>query len=143
MPPKLETSGFLLTVNCNQSDDRYKKALMDAVDAYLTNLEHFLKHVPKAGEVFDPEFKDKLISAEMEPHMEKSEAADAKNRSWHCHIIIKVVHRTRIQINTKLTADYFRQELNLPYTPHVNVKFIKDNFDAATLYARKMSQVSS
>lgn len=140
MPPKvakLVTSGFLFTINTNQSDERYRQPLMDAVDGFLTNLEQFLKHVPAAGELFDPDFTDKLVSADLEPQIEKSEAADARNRSLHCHIVMKIQHRTRIQLNTKKSADYFRQALGLSFTPHVDVKFIKDNFAAARAYVRK------
>lgn len=140
---KLHTSGFLLTINCQQSDDRYKQPLVDAVNGYLENIGMFLKHAPQAGELFDSKFTDKIISATLEPALEKNTPdpdepdKQINNGSWHCHIYMSFKHRTRIHVNTKKTADYFRQEMGLSYTPYVNVKFVKDNAAEVRRYIHK------
>jgi len=42
----------------------------------------------------------------------------------HAHIIMKVEHRTRLQVNTEEIAAHFRQQLNLPHKPYVNIHVI-------------------
>jgi hypothetical protein len=51
---------------------------------------------------------------------------NGKNQYLHAHIFMKIKHRTRLQVDTSYVQEYFRDKLDLPHKPYVNVKYVPD-----------------
>lgn len=60
-----------------------------------------------------------------------------KNQYLHAHIFVKVMHRTRLLVDTAALAAYFKEEMCLPHKPYVHVDVVRDNTQKIIDYIMK------
>lgn len=108
---KQHSSQFLLTVNSNSTDVKYKSKLLNAFEEYYANFENFLTST-------DPDLVDEIraptVACEIGPTYHRV----------HLHAFIPVRHRTRCQINLIKTRPFFNKMVGT--NCYINVKYIPD-----------------
>jgi hypothetical protein len=106
-------SNFLITLNLNQQyhKDEHKANLEgdmsyfdDAINKFLNSIENFIR-LPSGVQYNDDTVKD--IAADY-----VVELGDIK-KQVHSHIMLKIKHHTRIQLNFQKIKEFFKQEMGL------------------------------
>jgi len=118
----IHTSQFLITVNPNSTDLKYESLLHEALDTFYENIEEFLNAA-------DPSKVDEI--------QEPTALVDIgpKFHRVHSHMFIRIIHRTKVQINLSKARSFFNRMLGTK--SHFDVKWIKDNTVGVVNYLHK------
>lgn len=139
--PKQKVSVFLLTINTQQV---YKRD--DQATAYGQSFEQILNEMFNEQNLgnFVTFLEDPNYQGQQRwesPFVEESEIGGGVERGTngaiHAHLIVKIVHRTKLQLDRHAISTYLTQQLGV--TPHID---IKHNNGAAAMeaYVRKQQQ---
>jgi len=119
------SSQFLITLNSNSTDEKWAPILTDALEQWYNNIESYLVAA-------DPELVDSI---------DEPTAACEKGPitgMWHCHMFIKISHRTWVQIDLEKTRNFFKDMCDR--NVYCNVKHVKDYGVSISNYLKKQSQ---
>lgn len=123
---RLKYSAFLVTINPNKPGTDLKKELNDIANhCFNEHLEDFLnigsmETGKKPYAECEKAVQDLVESSDVDAVVERG----PKNKSDHLHALIKLKHRTILQLNITAIISYVKNTLDLPHSPHVNVKLI-------------------
>jgi len=125
-----KVSTFLITVNSNSQDLISKVQMREVAERFFNQIENhfrFLNH--KHPETNNVSYVD---SIDIETAVEKGK----KQERVHLHRLIKVRHRTKLQLDLQKIHAFFTEALRLKNI-YVNVKYVPDNDISLTKYMRK------
>jgi len=126
---KDKSSILFLTLNTNTRDLVSEELLRKVGGEYFDNIEEFLRFLHKEPERNNPSYIDEV---DIETVVEKGK----KEERVHLHSLIRIKHRTKLQIDLIKTQAYFCRELGLKNI-YLNVKFIPDDNMSLLKYLRK------
>lgn len=112
---KQQTSRFLVTINTNQSTDAHKEVILQCVQAMNEEIEQFIKFVEPGGSFA------LIDEVALKAVVEKGK----KFRKWHCHVIVAIKHRTRVQLKIDHLRECWKDGLDLD-SIHLNVRYASD-----------------
>lgn len=124
---KQKESNFLLTVNPNKSKEKLGvNNLKQAVEWFGHQLNMFLDIVEPGGSL-DGSSNSIQAGLEISPTF----------HALHTHILIRVKHYTKIQLNLARVRWFFKQALHINTDVYVNVKIVPSGVFNATKYIFK------
>lgn len=125
---EVKNSSFLLTINTNIADPRIKEPLRRATNWMFENLNQFLTFRNARAEQGLNLIDNIIIESAIEQ--------GNKLHRIHLHSLIKIEHRTNLQLNLPKLRKYFEDALDLPNL-HINVQYIKDTTFSIRKYISK------
>src|ERR1700722_20076689 len=105
---KNHVSTFFVTVNTNQTDVQHITSLREAFNMFYSNIKNFIKLLGKE----DLSFIDKIIC-------ESAIEIGSEKHRVHLHSLIKINHRTKIQLDQAKMRIFFQEMMDLP-SIHLN-----------------------
>jgi len=125
-----KVSAFFLTVNSNSQDLICKAQMREVAEQFFNQIENhfrFLNHkFPETNNV------SYVVLIDIKIAVEKGK----KQERVHLHGLIKVRHRTKLQLDLQNIHAFFTEALRLKNI-YVNVKYVPDNNISLTKYMRK------
>lgn len=114
-------SGFLVTLNSNQVNPQYIEPFRQSVLEFAqSDFSPYLKYIHRAPE------PEKIRSIEIIlPENAEPDYSLKKNKQIHIHFVVKILHNSMIQLDTKAIAAHFADVLDLPGV-YVNSTFVKE-----------------
>ena len=137
---KWRYSNFFVTVNPNliyespKEAEPTKKILLESIHDLLRNIQDYIKiKEPEAS--FTDEWFDKI---DLDAVIEMNSSVDSNGRNMlHAHIMVKVRHRTLILLDLDKIKAKVKDDLQLPYNPYINYKFVRNASDTLENYIQK------
>lgn len=138
--PFLRTSAFLITINTNQrarTPDEFThvaKPFFLVLNAIFSKAEHVKKFVTVLSTM--DSFEDDVGAIKSSGVIEY-----AVHSGIHAHIMIEIVHRTRVQINSLLLRQIVLQDLAIRglrlSNLYIQVRFVRNDTQTVLNYVRK------
>ncbi len=121
---------FFLTVNTNSQDLISEVQMRAVAEQFFNQIENYFRFLnrkfPETNNV------SHVDSIDIETAVEKGK----KQERVHLHGLIKVRHRTKIQLDLRKIHSFFTEALRLKNI-YVNVKYVPDNDISLLKYMRK------
>jgi hypothetical protein len=127
MPPKAKQhlSTFLILVNSQIDDEKYKSRLKDAYSSFYKDLDKFLVNKSKSVNI-------KNISSKAT--VERGN----KRFAYHLHGLLRIEHTGKIHLNLEKMRDFFTDRVkNGESKVFLNVKFVNDPTFVISRYFKK------
>lgn len=126
---KDKVSSFFLTCN-SQSRDLISEALMKEVaQRFFEKIEDYLRFLDK-----DPRRNNNSYIDDVD--IQSAVETGKKEKRVHLHALIRIEHRTKLQLDLRKITSYFERELRLK-SVYLHVDFVPDNSISLLKYLRK------
>ena len=127
MPPKAKNhlSTFLILVNSQIDDEKYKPKLKNAYSEFYKDLDKFLVNKSKSVNI-------KNISSKAT--VERGN----KRFAYHLHALLRIEHSGKIHLNLEKMREFFNNRVkNGESKVFINVKFVNDPTFVISRYFQK------
>jgi len=126
---KDRSSILFMTINSNSQDLVTETQMRKAAEEYFEHIEEFFCFLNRDVSRNNPGFIDEI-------DVESTVETGKKEKRVHLHSLIRVKHRTKLQVDLRKTHAFFCERLQLKNI-YLNVKFIPDNNMSLLKYMRK------
>lgn len=126
---KDRVSQLFLTVNTNSQDLISEQQLKQVANSYFENMEEFIRFLHKDHNRNNVEHIDDI-------KIQSSVEIGKKEKRVHLHALIRIEHRTKLQLDLRKTTTFFKKQLDLKNL-YLHVDFIPDNTTSLIKYMRK------
>lgn len=126
---KDKVSTFWLTLNSN-SQDLVSEALMkQAATEFFDQIELFFRFLNRDLEKNNVSYVDGIS-------IQSAIETGTKEKRVHLHALIKVEHKTKLQLDLRKIVAFFKKGLRLPNV-YCHVEFVQDESISLTKYMQK------
>jgi hypothetical protein len=130
-------SNFFLTINTNQRFKDDDLMLQNDTEVFVEVIEKVLNNIQSYVSIpVEANWDNDVQSVDVDYVVEKG---NEKN-CLHTHILMKIKHRTRVQLNYKLLKEHICADLGLPNIHLKNILLKMDNSDNILEYLNKYTK---